>query len=105
MKWKFLIICPALVLVPAIFSVMSVKNPQLPSVIENPRLVVKKSGRKLEVFDGEKLLKTYKIVLGFTPAGDKEREGDGKTPLGEFYVFTKNEKSKYYLSLGLSYPS
>jgi murein L,D-transpeptidase YafK len=73
--------------------------------IENPRLVVKKSERKLEIFDGEKLVKTYQIVLGFAPEGDKETEGDGKTPLGDFYVFTKNDKSKFYLSLGLSYPS
>ena len=85
--------------------VMSQKNAKaLPSVIENPRLVVKKSARKLEFFDGEKLLKTYRIVLGFAPAGDKEIEGDGKTPLGDFYVFTKNEQSRFYLSLGLSYP-
>src|SRR5215213_2656856 len=73
--------------------------------LENPRLVVKKSERTLEIFDGDKLLKTYKIVLGFAPEGDKEQEGDGKTPLGEFYVFTKNEQSRFYLSLGLSYPS
>ena len=73
--------------------------------LENPRLVVTKSERKLEIFDGDKLLKTYKIVLGFTPEGDKAQEGDGKTPLGEFYVFTKNDQSKFYLSLGLSYPS
>jgi murein L,D-transpeptidase YafK len=86
--------------------VMSQKNAEvLPSMIENPRLVVKKSARKLEFFDGEKLLKTYRIVLGFAPAGDKEIEGDGKTPLGEFYVFTKNDQSKFYLSLGLSYPN
>jgi murein L,D-transpeptidase YafK len=73
--------------------------------LENPRLVVKKGERKLEIFDGEKLVKTYKIVLGFAPEGDKEQEGDGKTPLGEFYVFTKNDQSRFYLSLGLSYPS
>lgn len=84
---------------------MSSENLQLPAKIENPRLVVKKSERKLEVFDGEKLVKTYKIALGFAPEGDKEIEGDGKTPLGEFYVFTKNEKSRFYLSLGLSYPA
>jgi murein L,D-transpeptidase YafK len=83
----------------------SEKNTKLPPKIENPRLVVKKGARELEVFDGEHLLKTYKIVLGFAPEGDKEEEGDGKTPLGEFYVFTKNEKSKFYLSLGVSYPS
>ena len=85
--------------------VMSQKNAQnLPPNIENPRLIVKKSERKLELFDGEKLLKTYRVVLGFAPVGDKKIEGDGKTPLGDFYVFTKNDQSKFYLSLGLSYP-
>lgn len=73
--------------------------------LENPRIVVKKSQRKLELFDGEKLIKTYKIALGFAPVGDKEKEGDGKTPEGEFYIFTKNEKSKFYLSFGVSYPN
>ena len=87
------------------FFIMFQENTALPPKIENPRLVVKKSERKLEVFDDEKLIKTYKIVLGFAPEGDKEQEGDGKTPLGEFYVFTKNDQSRFYLSLGLSYPS
>ncbi len=86
------------------FFFMPFENTQLPK-IENPRLVIKKSERKLEIFDGEKLVKTYRIVLGFAPEGDKEQEGDGKTPLGEFYVFTKNDQSKFYLSLGVSYPS
>jgi len=98
-------VVPALIFTGIGFFIMSLKNTQLPLKIENPRLVVKKGERGLEVYDGEKLLKTYKIVLGFTPEGDKEIEGDGKTPLGEFYVFTKNEKSKFYLSLGISYPS
>lgn len=73
--------------------------------MKNPHLVVKKSARTLEVFDGEKLIKTYKIALGFAPEGDKEKEGDGKTPEGDFYIFTKNPKSSFYLSLGLSYPN
>lgn len=84
-------------------SVMKDKKP-LPK-LENPRLVVKKKDRKLEVYDGEKSVKTYKIGLGFAPVGDKEIEGDGKTPEGEFYIFTKNDKSKFYLSIGVSYPS
>jgi murein L,D-transpeptidase YafK len=73
--------------------------------IESPRIVIKKSQRKLEFFDGEKLIKTYKIALGFAPVGDKEKQGDGKTPEGDFYIFTKNDKSKFYLSLGVSYPN
>jgi murein L,D-transpeptidase YafK len=76
----------------------------LPS-LKNPHLLVKKKERRLELYDGEKLIKTYNIGLGFAPAGDKETEGDGKTPEGEFYIFTKNAKSRFYLSLGISYPS
>lgn len=73
--------------------------------MKNPLIVVKKSDRKLEVFDGDKLIKIYRIGLGFAPVGDKEKRGDGKTPEGEFYIFTKNDKSRFYLSLGVSYPS
>lgn len=73
--------------------------------IKNPRLLIEKKERSLKLFDDEKLVKTYKIALGFAPEGDKEKEGDGKTPEGEFFVFTKNRQSKFYLSLGLSYPN
>jgi len=76
----------------------------LPSMTA-PRLVVTKKVRKLEVFDGDELVRTYRVSLGFEPVGDKEIQGDGKTPEGEFYIFTKNPKSKFYLSLGISYPS
>jgi murein L,D-transpeptidase YafK len=67
--------------------------------------MVNKKNRTLEVFDGEKLIKTYKIALGFEPIGDKIKQGDGRTPEGEFYVAVKNPNSKFYLSLGLSYPN
>jgi murein L,D-transpeptidase YafK len=73
--------------------------------LKNPRIFIRKKARTLEVFDGKKLVKSVKIVLGFAPVGDKEVEGDGKTPEGEFYVFTKNPQSRFHLSLGLSYPS
>lgn len=73
--------------------------------MKNPKLLVTKSERKLEVFDGKDLVRTYRIALGSTPVGDKEIEGDGKTPEGEFYIFTKNPQSSFYLSLGLSYPN
>jgi murein L,D-transpeptidase YafK len=70
----------------------------------SPRVVITKKERKLELFDGGQLIKSFKISLGFTPVGDKEREGDGRTPEGEFYIYTKNPKSQFYLSLGISYP-
>ncbi len=75
------------------------------SELQRPEIVIRKKQRVLEVYDSGKLIKSFTIVLGFQPVGDKEVEGDGKTPEGEFYVFTKNAKSKFHLSLGLSYPS
>lgn len=80
------------------------KNLVLPELL-NPQIVIRKRERKLFVFDGGQLIKSYRIALGFEPIGDKVREGDGKTPEGEFYVAVKNPKSKYFLSLGLSYPN
>ncbi|HEV7859580.1 MAG TPA: L,D-transpeptidase [Pyrinomonadaceae bacterium] len=71
----------------------------------NPKIVVQKSKRRLMLYANDKLLRTYPVGLGFNPSKDKIREGDGATPEGEFYIFTKNEKSAYYLSLGISYPN
>jgi murein L,D-transpeptidase YafK len=73
--------------------------------INNPLLVIRKSERLLDVYDADELVKTYKVALGFAPVGDKQREGDGKTPEGEFFVAAKNARSRFYLSLGLSYPN
>ncbi len=70
------------------------------------QLVVKKSERKLYLYnDNRKLLKTYKIALGFAPVGTKQKQGDGATPEGEYYLTHKNPQSHYYLSLGVSYPN
>ena len=73
--------------------------------LKDPRIVVYKAQRKLELYSDRELLRTYKIGLGFSPVIDKQREGDGATPEGEFYIFVKNNKSAYHLSLGISYPN
>jgi len=73
--------------------------------VEDPRIIVRKSARKLELYSDSVLLKTYKVGLGLNPVADKKQEGDRCTPEGDFYIFTKNSKSAYYLSLGLSYPN
>jgi murein L,D-transpeptidase YafK len=73
--------------------------------MENLHVVIEKKERLLKIYDGERLVREYKFALGFAPVGDKQIEGDGKTPEGEFYVCAKNDQSKFYLSLGLSYPN
>jgi murein L,D-transpeptidase YafK len=68
-------------------------------------IVVKKSKRKLYLFSGDEIIKSYKIDLGFTPEGHKNFEGDGKTPEGSYKIDRKNANSKYHLSIGISYPN
>ncbi len=48
---------------------------------------------------------SFPIHLGFNPIGHKEVEGDGKTPEGLYFIDAKNDKSKFYLNLGISYPN
>jgi len=69
------------------------------------RVEIDKSDRILQVFSGETLLKIYPIALGFSPTGDKAVEGDGRTPVGDFHIVTRNKNSSFYRFLGISYPN
>jgi murein L,D-transpeptidase YafK len=73
------------------------------------RILVKKGERKLHLYvlenEKEKLAKTYHIALGNNPTGTKRKQGDGATPEGDYYITHKNGRSKFYLSLGVSYPN
>jgi len=82
-------------------------DPGLPvtAPLKDPKIVIKKAKKKLFLYSEEKLLRTYPIKLGFNPVGDKIRQGDKRTPEGSYYICMKNPRSKYHLSLGLSYPS
>jgi len=73
--------------------------------LKNSLIVVTKSKRRLELYSDGALVRTYKVGLGLNPIPDKVRQGDRATPEGDFYVFTKNDKSAFYLSLGISYPN
>jgi murein L,D-transpeptidase YafK len=77
----------------------------LKAPLKNPSIVVHKNKRLLELYSDGQLLRSYRVGLGFNPVDDKQREGDGSTPEGDFYVFVKNPRSAYYLSLGISYPN
>lgn len=68
------------------------------------RIVIEKSARRMQLFQGGKVVRTYRIALGFAPDGDKVRQGDGKTPEGEFTINRRNSESAFHLSLGLDYP-
>lgn len=68
-------------------------------------IMVYKSHRTMQLFSGSTLVKSYDIELGFSPTGDKLREGDGRTPEGTYKIDRRNPNSNFHLSLGISYPN
>lgn len=78
---------------------------KLPANTKIDNMIVYKSKRQLLAYSNGKLVKEYKISLGRKPIGDKEYEGDKKTPEGIYYINVKNPNSGYYKNLGISYPN
>jgi murein L,D-transpeptidase YafK len=69
------------------------------------RLVIDKAARTLHLYVGTRLDRSYPVALGRNWAADKTVEGDEATPVGEFYICSKNPRSKFFLSMCLSYPN
>jgi murein L,D-transpeptidase YafK len=69
------------------------------------RILVSKSKRKLSLFRGNEVIKTYRIALGKNPEGHKIQQGDGRTPEGMYRIDYRNPESAYHLSLHISYPN
>jgi murein L,D-transpeptidase YafK len=69
------------------------------------RLIIEKAARTLHLYDGTSLDRSYPVALGRNWAADKAVEGDEATPVGEFYICIKNPRSRFFLSMCLSYPN
>ncbi|MBK4216933.1 L,D-transpeptidase family protein [Paracoccus caeni] len=69
------------------------------------QIVVNKGPRRMYLLSGQTVLKSYDIGLGNQPVGHKQFEGDGKTPEGVYFIDRFNPRSRYHLSVGVSYPN
>jgi murein L,D-transpeptidase YafK len=67
-------------------------------------LLVVKSERRLYLLRNGERFRSYRIALGLSPSGHKEREGDYRTPEGRYRIYRRNPESEFFLSLGISYP-
>jgi len=72
----------------------------------SPSILIEKRALRLTVFDGDAGVKSYRIAAGAV-IGDKQCEGDRKTPEGDFYICIRKTKgqTRYTRSMGLSYPN
>ena len=64
-----------------------------------------KSARRLELWRGPTLLRSYRVSLGLRPEGHKQREGDFRTPEGRYLLDSRNPRSDFFLSIRVSYPN
>jgi murein L,D-transpeptidase YafK len=69
------------------------------------RILVVKSERKLYLLKAHEILRSFDIALGLLPEGAKQREGDFRTPEGEYTIEAKRANSDYFLALKVSYPN
>ena len=69
------------------------------------RILIEKSIRRLTLYEDEAIVLQCRIALGKNPVGHKQREGDGRTPEGEYFICLKRENGKFGCALGVSYPS
>ncbi|HSD10719.1 MAG TPA: L,D-transpeptidase [Candidatus Binatia bacterium] len=71
---------------------------------ESVRIVVWKQRRVLEVVNTNQVIRRYAISLGISPVGRKEVRGDGKTPVGRYYIYQKRPSDRFRWFLALNYP-
>jgi murein L,D-transpeptidase YafK len=81
-----------------------------PSVAEDfmtpaDSVVVRKGERRLLLMRNGRVIRSYRVSLGLNPAGHKEREGDFRTPEGQYMLTRRNAYSDFFLSIQVSYPS
>jgi len=74
------------------------------SDIKNPEIFVYKEKRRLYVIQANVLVRDYPVALGFQPQGDKEKAGDGRTPVGEFKIDSKEGMGRFSKTLRINYP-
>lgn len=69
------------------------------------RVVVNKSERKLYLYDGDKVLRSFDIALGLMPEGHKSQEGDFRTPEGNYRLTRRRIDSDFFMAIQISYPN
>lgn len=94
----------AIVVVSAVAAWAHWPRSPLPEGVVANRIVVLKAERRLELYDGPELLRSYDISLGRKPVGPKRKQGDRRTPEGSYRIDFRKADSSFHRALHISYP-
>ncbi|HEY2461726.1 MAG TPA: L,D-transpeptidase family protein [Candidatus Acidoferrum sp.] len=100
-RWIFIIIAAGFVVLAA----YALWPPSAAPTVTADRVDVFKAEHKMLLSRRGQPLKTYTVSIGRSPLGPKTRTGDHRTPEGNYVVNWRNPKSKFHLSLHVSYPN
>jgi murein L,D-transpeptidase YafK len=68
-------------------------------------LEIWKGRRYMELREGQEPVRRFRIVLGSSPREPKRVQGDGRTPVGRYFISEKKAQSRFHRFLGLNYPN
>jgi murein L,D-transpeptidase YafK len=68
-------------------------------------VLVDKSDRQLQLLRDGAVIAAFPVALGFAPDGHKTQQGDGRTPERRYVLDWRNPKSRFHLSIHISYPN
>lgn len=83
----------------------SASEPPLPPFATADKVIVLKRERKLLLTKDGEVLKAYAVSLGANPVGPKIRQGDSRTPEGNYVLDGRNAQSQFHRSIHISYPN
>ena len=70
-----------------------------------PTLEIWKAKREMWLKQDGHVVRKFRISLGSEPGANKQYRGDGRTPVGTYYVSDKRANSPFHRFLGISYPN
>jgi murein L,D-transpeptidase YafK len=89
----------------AVAEMIAAVSPDSAASAGYPVIEIWKGARKMELRQGDAVVGRFRIVLGQQPKYGKERQGDGRTPVGRYYVSEKKADTQFHRFLGISYPN
>jgi len=69
-----------------------------------PTIEIWKGERRMQLRQGDEVLREFRISLGRAPKYPKELRGDLRTPVGRYFI-TGKKQSRFHRFLGLNYPN